>query len=364
MRSATRRPGITLIELLVVVTILLMVAFVALPALAPSKEGRQVREAARSLNVMFGAARAQAMETGRSVGVWFERLYGQPQVCLSVFPAEIPPSYSGDDIDATLCVRVAGLPNNPAIDEVSPILLNAQPATGVLALNRISGGDLIRFNQQGPYYQIQGNSQGAVTSFPLILLGSAPRTMIGGPIQIPWSNSQWSSPLPFEVVRQPVRSAGSPLEMPAGIVVELGHSGTDSADRWFSPLNNDDMTPLVIMFSPSGSVEKVYCRQVSGSSRIYGSMPVHERLYLLIGQRKRPIPGVDSRDRPVPEEVADSNLGDSSNIWLTINATTGLVSSREMENLEQPRDNSRTMSRYLWWARRFARSSDDIMGGK
>ena len=66
MRRATdqtdrARGGVTLLELLIVITVLMMLVGVALPTMRPALEGRQIREAARSVNIYFSSARSDAM---------------------------------------------------------------------------------------------------------------------------------------------------------------------------------------------------------------------------------------------------------------------------------------------------------------
>ncbi len=85
----------TLLELLIVLLILLMVTAASVPIIAPALRNRQVREGARMLSAYLGAAKARAVETGRPVGVMFERFNGQP-FALTVSQMEVPPPYSGD----------------------------------------------------------------------------------------------------------------------------------------------------------------------------------------------------------------------------------------------------------------------------
>ena len=72
-------PGaFTLVELLVVIAILVILLAVTIPTMRTSVKGREIREAARQINVIFSRAKSLALVRGRPVGVWIERLTGTP----------------------------------------------------------------------------------------------------------------------------------------------------------------------------------------------------------------------------------------------------------------------------------------------
>ena len=66
-------PGMTLVELLVVVTIAVVLVAAAVPMMKPALQSSRVREVSRQLNVFLQVARARAIETGRTAGIWIER---------------------------------------------------------------------------------------------------------------------------------------------------------------------------------------------------------------------------------------------------------------------------------------------------
>lgn len=383
-------------ELLVVITILLMVAVVALPVMAPSKEGRRVREAARSLNTFFGAARAQAMETGRPVGVWIERMAGMPDAAMTVYQAESPPTYSGDFGDATMRVRATFPTNLAAGVEEIPMSLEAQPviANSVIP-SRIRVGDLIRFSYKDPPYEITGpaDAYGNIVKFPLTLRGWAPlacppqSSSSAFPVPAsPWINllwpqaAEWSPPVPFEIIRQPVRSTAPPLEMPVGAVIDLAFSGSDLRDlltdvrtrmdrTWFGSKADNDTSPVIIMFSPSGTIDRVYCSHVNRDSNgratswWWGMVQNSDRLYLMVGQRERVPASFASASPDFTNEIVPSNLGTSTNLWVTLNALTGMIGASEVYQCIQNPQNNRH-SWYLWKSREYARTTDDMLGGR
>lgn len=52
------------------------------------------------LNVMLNAARNRAIQSGRSAGVWIEKMNGLPEASVSVYQAAVPEPYGGDFYDS------------------------------------------------------------------------------------------------------------------------------------------------------------------------------------------------------------------------------------------------------------------------
>ena len=101
-----RRRGMTLIELLVVAAVMMILVFVAIPSITPTTTVRSIREAARAVDIFFGAARNQAVASGRRVGVMLERLPGQPDACVTLYQVEEPPPYCGEFYNAQVSVTL------------------------------------------------------------------------------------------------------------------------------------------------------------------------------------------------------------------------------------------------------------------
>ena len=112
-RNKHTKNGVTLVELLVVVTILMMLAAFAIPAVRPMTEGRRIREAARAIDVFLTRAKIRAVEIQRPVGVEFQRMteidFGDPydatddtilldqdDACNTLRVVEIPAPYGGN----------------------------------------------------------------------------------------------------------------------------------------------------------------------------------------------------------------------------------------------------------------------------
>lgn len=95
-RHATGRRGFTLVELLVVIFIMLLITAVTIPVIAPSVKNRDVREAARMIDVFINGARSRAKLNGHIYGVMLERMPGMPNGVVALSYCEQPDTYTGD----------------------------------------------------------------------------------------------------------------------------------------------------------------------------------------------------------------------------------------------------------------------------
>ena len=430
------RRGVTLVELLVVIGIMLLLAAIAIPSLRTMTEGRQVREASRAINVFFSAARNRATQSGRPVGVMFERGLNidggrrDPHACVLLRQAEVPAPYGGDMMNSAVAPFITG----------GYVRLRLRP--GVFANGLISYGDAIQLNKQGPWYTIvddlsdnspAGESHPVATDlgtdFPMEdFLGDGDRTndvyidftdpdgdgvldeywltlqldALGGH-NVPWPT--WSGPplappdawfnawVPFQVLRQPVPSATASLQLPRGTVIDLGGSGFDSRlPDWdteevahtFEPDAPGDFRPVVVMFWPNGSVERVYySKRIYDSSdtfwaSVYEGRSVVEPIHLLVGTWDRMPSSVRAVNvaspAAMPGSVADDTLlnrQDALNLWLTLNPQTGLVTVAELaaDALDPVTGiyylpSGSTLSEQLYNSRRLAREAQISKGGR
>lgn len=299
------RRGVTLVELLVVISIIMLLVGVAVQAMGPTLEGRRGRETGRAVNIYFGSARARALETGRPCGVMIVRDKDRPGCSMKLEQVEVPPSYSGETLGATAQVQRTGSPDDtPATVEAT--------LTGGFNAGLVDDGDLVQFNHQGPLYEIVGPPGGTLTLQIDVSEGQL----------LPWPpDGSLSEPVPYVIFRRPMKSFAEPLTLPAAAVIDLEASGIDphGPATSFAPTSADDQSPIYIMFSPNGAVDRVYSSTLSG--------PVVNPIFLLVGKSEK-IPAAD-----VPDE---ENWRDLSNLWVTLNPQTGLVTTAEVVPADDP----------------------------
>jgi len=291
-KSGQSPRGATLIELLVVVGILALLAATAVPMLRPALEGRRVREAARAVNVYISSARNRALETGRPSGVMFQRMDVQAAASMIIQQVEVPPTYAGDSTNASAELQRSG---------------NTVSATfsGGFNQNLVSAGDLIQFNNQGPWYTIDTVSATGVTAYVALRAGQI----------LPWPTSGTSQPVSYRIIRQPTKSAATPLQLPMTTAVDLAYSGTDSVSFPYEDGSSTPITtPIYVLFSPNGSLEQVIYTDASGAVI---DDPVVDPIYFLIGRFEK-----------VRETTAGKrNFEDFNNLWVTLNPQTGMITT-------------------------------------
>ena len=400
-RHGSIRGGVTLIELLVVVSIVVLLAAVALPKMRPAMQGRRVRETTRAVNVYLGSARTRAMETGRPVGVLFERSELNPNVCTVLRQVEIPPPYAGDELGAVVSLQTgsAGLKMRVRANDWSAGLIRR--------------GDLVQLNHQGPLYKIYDDlSDNDPVDEPSHPLGTAdpgrdfPCDQQSGFIDFsvvrdtepdsygntwvtdpwlslyvqpsagyPWPVGGWSDPVPFQVLRQPSfdassnrsfksMSAAKPLQLPRGMVIDLAASGSGGAAQFAASDPSSDVSPVILMFSPSGAIERACFQDFAGR--------VTSPVFLMVGKWMRTVD-------PAPEDGL-ANWEDLTNLWVAIGPQTGLVTVAE-PYAEKPASFYQDPSNFnppqkvgvppnvdvpfnLWESRTFARQAQISKGGR
>lgn len=286
-RGFAPRRGLTLIELLIVIGVLVALVAVAAPNLRPAVEARRMREAARQVSTYFSLARSRAIELNRPCGVMIERFAGEPRVGMVLHQVETPPPYSGESVGAVCRLQMTGY---TALGQAT-VAVQFTPAIG---LNLVYPGDLIQFNGQGPYYTITGVDNGSGASLTAVLDLSAG-------LWVPWSNTP-SLSMPYKIIRQPQRSAASPLQIPAPVVIDFEASGNELPAYSFAPSGTGDTSPVYVIFGPNGAVDRYY---VHGAARP-GIMPA----YFLLGRRER-VPAAQA-------EGGVANFQDFENFWIGI----------------------------------------------
>jgi len=356
----------TLVELLVVVTIILLLAAVTIPRLRPEMEKSRVREAARSIQLYLSSARALAMATGRSCGVMIERLPAEPGCSMSLTQVETPVPYGGDLANSFATVtRSANTPND-GFARCDITLFSAPNTPMVPSGILLYQGDLIQVGYQG--FKITLDERNTVYPPGSGLKTGAINTgaKLKGKVNIThgelpaWTVQPISGP--FTIIREPVKSAAPALQLPSPACIDLTWSGVDQilpSDNltWNVPSTkppqslspNDPLlsSPILILFSPNGSVDQVY-RYVA-STKSFSATRVISPIYLLVGNRQNVVNPPDPANQ-------NTNLNNIANLWVAINASTGMTFVTDMAAAGK---NNATLQQ----SRLFARESS-AMGGK
>jgi type II secretory pathway pseudopilin PulG len=349
--SGPYRAGFTLIELLIVVTILIMVTVAAIPLLAPGSRVRQTREGARELSAFIAGARAKALELGRPVGIWLERFPTPPpnakaedlkalsdtgglHFCVNVYLAVTPLPYSGQMVGSRAVVTGNQLAKivapNGTVEQVPPSFVRP--------------GDLIKLNYQGRLYQIGVNDLNKLDANGYLKPNSLPWRLL--PVDLHTNSSVPEMPLgvPFQILRQPMRSNEAPLQLPGSAVIDLDLSGLDSLPAGkigdgsaafpggtFHTVPNPDVptptidtNPIVITFGPSGAIDRVYCR---GGVNFRPTEPV----YLLVGRREKVYPGESQESSD--ETGVRFNYEDTGHWFVSVGHQTGRITVTELAAL-------------------------------
>ena len=252
--------------------------------------------------------------------------------------AEIPPPYGGDTLDAAVKLQMISPPPFVTVEALVRV--------GSFSDGLVRKYDKIQLNHQGPSYTILDGPDDDADGF--LDFDGANDTNEDGFIDthvltlglelhaagtVPWPDDAPSDPVPFTIVRQPVKSAAAPLQLPAGAVIDLQWSGV--GEELFSG------SAVTIMFSPNGALDRIY----STNEDVAG--PVVKPIFLLIGKREK-----------VPATVGSENYRDLTNLWVTLNPQTGLVTTTEVAAAD-----STNSVDDLHEAREFARQAQS-MGGR
>jgi type II secretory pathway pseudopilin PulG len=357
----------TLIELLVVLVIVLLLAAATIPRLRPEIDRSRIREAARSIQLYLSTARNQAIATGHSCGVMIERLAAQPGCSMALTQVETPPLYGGD---TTAAFATVTLTQNTGTYAYCKIALFSAPNTPLSTSFALHVGDMVQVGYQGFWINLVTQGAGSGGAIPAGTSQLTGRVDISHGELPPWTVQPISGP--FNIIRMPTKSAASALQLPSPAAIDLTWSGFDQeASNPVPTWGVYDNNPVIIMFAPNGSVDKVYVTSSSGFSWVR----VTSAVYLLVGRR-------DEVDNPANTAAAPPwsypgaaatdaacNVYDLTSLWVSVNASTGLiVVTDNAQCTPAPPAGPATysvgnVSTTCMQARTFARQQD-AMGGK
>jgi hypothetical protein len=297
--------------------------------MAPVTGARKVRESARLLSSVLAQAQSRALSTGRPAGVWIQRLASGPNdfvdranQAIDLFLCESPPPYSGETPYARAMVEADS--GNLVVS-----ILNHLPQGYVFI------GDRIRFNYRGPLYRIAGvgprvnvqstHADGSMTGENMAI--TVLPTDIPPPLNVQ---------LPFQIFRQPVKTADEPVTLPVGAIIDLGFSGVGNGMEFAVPVggaaasankNNPSAAatgvphrPVLVMFGPSGNLDSVYFghRPKTLSTPQYEPYKAIAAVYFLVGQQTG------------DNAAAVPNYMNQENVWVAANPQSGLVTTSEV----------------------------------
>ncbi len=226
----------------------------------------------------------------------------------------------------------------------------------------VKRGDTIRFNYSGPDYVIYdiytdispltSNNPGSPSAGDLYdglkprpgeIIFGPPLTDIHAPkvppdVRNPHTSVNTGPLFPgsrFQIFRQPRRTTAGSLSLPntTAVVLSLSgmegillrdSSGTVIEDR--NEFHTSDTSPVVIMFRPDGTVDRVYYGNNEG---VIPDSPIH----LLVGsslldERRELPPSMPAGADP----LAWQNLNDLNNVWVTIGHRSGAITTTPLQD--------------------------------
>lgn len=323
----------TLIELLVVIVILMMVTAIAIPVLAPNVEQKRIREAARLVSQFVEGARTRAQAQGRPVGVQFERLISNPNASMALSYVEVPPLYSGESIGSGCKVY-----KNQTSGQYEA---NFDPAgSGDFTTSLIHVGDLVKINYQGHLYRIvspQVSANDTTVSASTVTIQP-----VDGSARLPWATIDPSdstamaalTTFPYQIVRRPTRTSAVPIQLTEGAVVDLSVSGIGTDFFGFGSSVTD---PVILMFSPGGSISDVYLNGVSVGST---SQPVSFMIGRSDGVAQHNVISPNNSENVSFDNTRTIwNLRDLNNLWVSVGGQTGMVSTSENARITDSKAN-------------------------
>lgn len=347
IRGFRRRAGLTIVELLVVVGIMLAFAAVVVPSLGTSIESRRGREAVRMLTTFMSKAQARALGGREWAGFTIDTMAGSAYAAVDLSLADVPPVYRGDTVPAIL--QLTGSTNQGTRTAVG---MNGELAN--VGTSGVRGGDLIRFDGRGPFYEVDsGNALGPAvtgTSIRFEFRGfdaaqnydaSNPDDALNEQSGYLLHNTPWpsttSTGLPFEILRQPVRS-GSPFTLPDARVIDLQYSGygppVTGAFRTFADVvgAGTRVGSVAVLFDGTGRLRQLIV--AGGAAASPWRLAVTGPVLLLVGRADRIGQGFSAAAGGDDDGVG-ANWQYADSFWIAIDPFTGVVRSAQCADVNE-----------------------------
>ncbi len=309
--------GLTIIELLVTVAILSVLTAILVPRMRIVNKDRNIRESARQVGSLFSSASQRAVAEG-GAGILLER---HPNfvdtnnvnfACTTMYVMRNLPPYIGDDFNS-VATRLTG--GTGIVFEIDRPLEHVvgDPEREIVQVN-----DYIRLNNSSVRYRIQDvTPSGLMLRLTLDASGFLP------------APPQTTGGIPFAIFRQPRKVESSRVELPPGFHVDLRFSGplNGSGGSVLNEQTNTDTNgvldfprnPIIpraneirILLDETGAIDRLfyYSATPGPNGQIVGVIPT-DSLYMFVTSNE-----IDSSINPITEP---------SNLWVTINGTTGGV---------------------------------------
>jgi hypothetical protein len=153
----------------------------------------------------------------------------------------------------------------------------------------------------------------------------------------PYAQPPVNAAVPFQIFRQPMKSADEPVTLPIGAMVDLTYSGVGNGVEFSVPTPGNPLAkfqgvangvshivgvskPVLVMFGPSGKLASVHYahRPPTSSQPVFDAVKAITPVYLLVG--------------PTPSETgtAPPNFMNQDSVWVAVNPQSGLVTTGEV----------------------------------
>jgi type II secretory pathway pseudopilin PulG len=204
--------------------------------------------------------------------------------------------------------------------------------------------------------------------------------------------------LKYKIYRQPIKLQSGSIKLPDGVVIDLGFSSItngNSSDSglpfhprqdpsnvnvpwWGAPVYPQDETPIILVFSPGGHMERIYFRMTEGFSGtaavnrqwLWGGMEPFGQIHFLVGKIEKVL--VDEyyllaqNAQTNFDKQIKKNWLDLENYWVNVNPQTGFISTSIVDDVglvfDGNNNNGGTNPANVWVTRQKARYAR-VMGG-
>lgn len=274
-----RTQAFTLVELLVVITILVLLAAIAIPQLRTVSKERNIRETSRIVASLFSQA-SQRAQTDGIAGVLMRRnpnfvgLGGYGYAVTSMSLLRKVPDYTGDNstraattlfgAGATTFIDVLDVDGDTDVTEIAPFSVRIPKPIDQDDVQVIQVQDLISFNNSTAQYQITAIHEGpppaagatppSPAPFLDLTLNNAGLPSVAGDLSLTTATNlpdptgaipayasvdggagvaEFVTGVPFVVQRSPRILKSSTLTLPDGYIVDLRFSGFNMTDSGF-----------------------------------------------------------------------------------------------------------------------------------